>query len=346
MDRQTLREIAETNWELEDLYKALGQAKRIYKQTEKSENITPNDRDNLHGILAGKKAAEIAKIYGKNYGQTRNELSDRLYKYLKVLLNYDSSVDIESIDIPQELAARGFRKQSNKHQRETEKVWWRIVIEIDNPDNLQLQAIVKRLGEVIEKPLIVQKIEAGSTLLAFESERSEYERIEQLYRTERLDRLLQVTVSDLGEIPQSSVLIYMRQIYQNIFGEGYQPVALILTRNQRSRSRTSHTENLEVVERAKSIELGGERSVNLAIQLIPQAEDIDIKILIYPSGDAAYLPAGLQVTLLDESGEIVPEYHKQVGSKDNALLLAFSAEPGEKFSVRLVLGSTCVTEHF
>jgi hypothetical protein len=80
MNRKELEELAEKNWHLEDLYKALGQAKKNYKQTEKAESITPNDKDNLHGILARKKSSEIAIIYHKSYGQTKNELSDRLYK--------------------------------------------------------------------------------------------------------------------------------------------------------------------------------------------------------------------------------------------------------------------------
>ncbi len=346
MNRKELEELAEKNWHLEDLYKALGQAKQNYKQTEKAQSITPNDKDNIHGILARKKSSEIAIIYNKSYGQTKNELSDRLYKYIRILLRYKEDLDIESIDIPDRLAERGFKRDSAQQRRETEKVWWRITIELDNPDNLQLQAIVQRLGSVVEKPLIVQKIDQGSTLMAFESDRSEYDRIEELYRSGSLGDLLKVTVSDLRQITQDSMLIYVRQMYENIFGEGYQPVALILTRSQRNRSRGPNQENLESVARAKKIHLGTNQSVNLTVKLTPKDEKIDTKIWIYPSGDAVYLPVDLQITLLDELGNPIPQLHKQTGSTDNAVLLTFSLEPGERFSVKLHLGDASVTETF
>ncbi len=347
MNRKELEELVAQNWYLEDLYKALAQAKKNYKQTERVQNITLNDRDNLHGILARIKSSDIALIYNKSYGQTRNELSERLYKYIRNLLRYDQSEDIESIDIPSELAKRGFKRDSSQPPIETDKVWWRITIELENPDNLQLQTIVNRIGSVLDKPLIVQKIEDGSTLLAFESDRSEYDRIEQLYRSGRLAELLQVTVSDLAQVTQSSLLIYVRQMYENLFGEGYQPVALVLTRTQRNRSRSrSNQENRESVQRAKLIHLGANQSVNLEIKLTPQDEEIDIKIWIDPSGDAVYLPVGLQITVLDEFGEPVPQLQQQTGSTDNAIQIDFSVEPGERFSVKLVLGDVSVTETF
>jgi Protein of unknown function (DUF1822). len=133
---------------------------------------------------------------------------------------------------------------------------------------------------------------------------------------------------------------------KNLFGEGYQPVALILTRNQRNRSRSPNQENLESVERAKLINLGANQSVNLTVELTPKDEEIDTKIWLDPSGEAVYLPVGLQITVLDEFGNPIPQLHKQTGSTDNAVLLTFSLEPGERFSVKLLLGDASVTETF
>ena len=346
MNRKELEELVAQNWDLENLYKALAQAKQNYKQTEKIQNLTPNDRDNLHGILATKKSSEIALIYNKSYGQTKNELSDRLYKYIRNLLGYDQSEDIEFIDIPGQLAQRGFKRDSSQPPRETDKVWWRIVLELENPDSWQLQTILDRIGSVLDKPLIVQKIEDGSTLLVFESARSEYDFIERLYRTGSLVKLLEVNVSDLAQVTQDSDIIYLRQTCgRSIFGEDYQPVALVLTRRQRNRSR-SYPKNRESVERGKLIHLGANKSVNLALQLTPQDEEINIKIWLDPSGDAVYLPVGLEVTVLDEFGVPVPQLQQQTGSTDNAILIDFSIEPGERFSVKLVLGDVSVTETY
>ncbi|MBE9183310.1 DUF1822 family protein [Microcoleus sp. LEGE 07076] len=349
MTPEELKEKAGKNWNLDQLLSALNQAKMAVLMAEDVitcyRTLTREEVKYLYGILDRKNPAEIAQIYDKNPNNVRNQLT-RLYRYIKKLLNYSEVQDIRSINIPDELANRNFRINPLEQPRETDRVWWRITIELDNPDNLQLQAIVNRLGSVLEKPLIVQKIDQGSTLLVFESDRSEYDRIEALYRSDRLGELLKVTVSDLGQIPQDSLLIYVRQMYESIFGEGYQPVALILTRNQRNRSRGPNPENSESVARAKQINFGTNQSVNLTVELTPKDEESDTKIWIDPCGEAVYLPVGLQITVLDEFGDAVPQLQKQTGTTDNAVLLTFSLAPGEQFSVKLLLGDASVTETF
>lgn len=350
MTPDELKEKIEKNWNLDKLLQALNKAKKVVLNANNpvflDRDLTKIEVKYLYGILDRKSPTDIAEIYGKNVNTIRQNQLTPLYRYIKKVLQYDESVNIRQIDIPSQLAERGFKIDSSQGRRETDRVWWRITIDIDNPDNLQLQAIVNSLGSVLEKPLVVQKIEDGSTLLAFESDRSEYDRIEELYRSGRLDELLKVSVSDLRQITQDSVLIYVRQMYENLFGEGYQPVALILTRSQRNRSRSPNPEKLESVERAKRIHLGANQSVNLTVELTPQDEEIDTKIWIEPSGDAVYLPVGLQITVLDELGNPIPQLHKQTGSTDNAVLVTFSLEPGEGFSVKLLLGDASVTETF
>ncbi len=350
MTPDELKEKIEKKWYFDKLLAALNQAKSVVMSADKGMStyrvLTVEEVKYLYGLLDRKTPSEIAKIYGKNNIATvKNQLTP-LYRYLKKMLNYSESEDIRTINLHEELAHKNFRRNPSAPPAKTDRVWWRITIDIDNPDNLQLQAIVNSLGSVLEKPLVVQKIEDGSTLLAFESDRSEYDRIEELYRSGSLGELLKVTVSDLRQITQDSVLIYVRQMYENLFGEGYQPVALILTRSQRNRSRGPNQENLESVARAKKIHLGTNQSVNLTVELTPKDEEIDTKIWIYPSGDAVYLPVDLQITVLDELGNPIPQLHKQTGSTDNAVLLTFSLEPGERFSVKLHLGDASVTETF
>ncbi|MEZ2321481.1 MAG: DUF1822 family protein [Microcoleus sp.] len=350
MTPDELKEKIEKKWYFDKLLAALNQAKSVVMSVDKGMStnrvLTLEEVKYLYGLLDRKTPSEIAKIYGKNNIATvKNQLTP-LYRYLKKLLNYSDAEDIRNINIHEELANKNFRINPSQPPSQTDRIWWRITIDIDNPDNLQLQAIVQRLGSVVEKPLIVQKIDQGSTLMAFESDRSEYDRIEQLYRSGSLGELLKVTVSDLRQITQDSVLIYVRQMYENLFGEGYQPVALILTRTQRTRSRGQNQEKLEFVERAKLIHLGANQSVNLAIQMTPKDEEIDIQIWLDPAGDAVYLPVGLQVTVLDEFGDPVPQLHQQTRSKDNAIRIEFSVEPGERFSVKLLLGDVSVTETF
>ncbi|MEG4915307.1 DUF1822 family protein [Microcoleus sp. B7-D4] len=350
MTPEELKEKAEKNWDLDKLLSALNQAKMAVLMAEYVitcyRTLTREEVKYLYGILDRKSSAEIAQIYDKNPNNVRNQLT-RLYRYIKKLLNYSEGEDIRSINIPDELAKKNFRINPFEQPRETDRVWWRIVIELENPDNLQLQTIVNRLGSVLEKTLIVQNIKEGSTLLVFESNRSEYDFIERLYRSGSLVKLLELNVSDLAQVTQDSDLIYLRQTFRgSIFGEGYQPVGLVLTRSQRNRSRGSNQEKLESVERAKQIHLGANQSVNLTVELTPKDEEIDTKIWIDPSGDAVYLPVGLQITVLDEFGNPIPQLHKQTGSTDNAVLLTFSVEPGERFSVKLLLGDASITETF
>ncbi len=351
MTPEELKEKAEKNWDLDKLLSALNQAKMTVLMAEDVitcyRTLTKEEVKYLYGILYRKSPVEIAQIYDKNPNNVRNQLI-RLYRYIKKVLQYDESVDIRSINIPDELAQKNFKINPLQPPIETDKVWWRITIELENPDNLQLQTIVNRLGEVIQKRLIVQNIKEGSTLLVFESNRSEYDFIERLYISGSLVKLLELNVSDLAQVTQDSDIIYLRQtLGGSIFPEGYQPVALVLTRTQRNRSRSrSNQENRESVQRAKLIHLGANQSVNLEIKLTPQDEEIDIKIWIDPSGDAVYLPVGLQITVLDEFGEPVPQLQQQTGSTDNAIQIDFSVEPGERFSVKLVLGDVSVTETF
>ena len=351
MTPEALKEQAEKNWDLDKLLSALNQAKMTVLMADYATTVnralTREEVKYLYGLLDRKTPNEIAKIYGKDVKNVSNQLT-RLYRYIRKLLNYSEAEDIRSINIPDELANKKFKINPLQQPRATDRVWWRITIELENPDNLQLQIIVNQIGAILDKPLIVQKIEDGSTLLVFESDRSEYDFIEKLYRTGSLVKLLEVNVSDLAQVTQDSDIIYLRQTCgRSIFGEDYQPVALVLTPRQRNRSRSrSDQENRESVERAKLIHLGANQSVNLAIQLTPQDEEIDIKIWINPSGDAVYLPLGLQVTVLDEFDHPIPKLHQQTGSTDNAIQIDFSVEPGERFSVKLVLGDVSVTETY
>jgi hypothetical protein len=71
----------------------------------------------------------------------------------------------------------------------------------------------------------------------------------------------------------------------------------------------------------------------------------DILIRLYPTlAEQTYLPAGIKIIILDESGGVFLE--AQARSADNWIQLEFSGEVGERFSVKVALENANITEDF
>ena len=347
MDRNQLREIAENNWYLDKLFEALSQAKQQLNPTiSRKVYITPIDKDYLYGVLERKSPQQLAEIYGKKSDVIRVQLSQGLYRYFKRLFRYDQSENIQSIDIPEELAKLKYKKGFSEVQ--PEKVWWQIALDFDINEISMLQTIINRLGNILGKPpLKFQKIERGSVLIVLETDLEQFAKITEFFRIGKLTELLGVQVQDLVEINPNGNSQYWRHLFPNTYEANYQPVGMVLAPIRRRGSRSANVEDsAEIEERVKTFDLGFDQSIDLVIQLIPKDEEIGIKIWIYPSSDALYLPVGLQVTLLDELGEPFPKLQEEAKDKDQVIMLPFSVEPGERFSVRLNLGDVTITEHF
>ena len=101
------------------------------------------------------------------------------------------------------------------------------------------------------------------------------------------------------------------------------------------------------MERAKIIDLGGEASqkVVLVVALIPSADQvISIRVQLHPLDDE-YLPSTIKLGLLAESGEMIQEVQARV--QDNYMQLKlFEVDPGESFSIQVVLDSYEFKENF
>lgn len=102
------------------------------------------------------------------------------------------------------------------------------------------------------------------------------------------------------------------------------------------------------VSRAKLIDLGMQlagESVALVVELKPESDrKTTILLQVHPSGDRAFLPPLLQLTVLDETGLVFLE--AQARNADNYIQLQFSGLRGEQFSVRVALGDVSVVEDF
>lgn len=102
------------------------------------------------------------------------------------------------------------------------------------------------------------------------------------------------------------------------------------------------------VRRAKLIDLGMQivgHPVALIVELRLESEQkTNILLQVHPAGSHIYLPPGLQLIVLDESGATFLEVQSR--SADNYIQLELSGHPGERFFVQVALGDACITEEF
>jgi len=88
-----------------------------------------------------------------------------------------------------------------------------------------------------------------------------------------------------------------------------------------------------------------DRAVALMVAILPKAEGkVAILLRVYPTGNQTHLPSGLQLTVLDEDGDTFLE--TEARDADNYIQLKFGGDRGERFSVRVALGDTGITEGF
>lgn len=97
--------------------------------------------------------------------------------------------------------------------------------------------------------------------------------------------------------------------------------------------------------------LQGNYSVVLAIAVTPgnnpaspEEQETDILIRLIPAIAQTFLPVGLELIVLDESGNIVEQ--AQAMAEEDYLQLPIGGFPGEEFSVRVMLDGISVTEDF
>lgn len=92
-----------------------------------------------------------------------------------------------------------------------------------------------------------------------------------------------------------------------------------------------------------SLRLGAEQ-VLLLIRLQSQSIDqIHIGVQVYPV-NRPYLPANLELLIVDESGEVFMQ--AQARQADNYIQLQFSGTPGEPFTTQTKLENICHSERF
>jgi hypothetical protein len=83
----------------------------------------------------------------------------------------------------------------------------------------------------------------------------------------------------------------------------------------------------------------------LIVEIYPQAQQqTGVRLQLHPARGENYLPPGVKLIVLEQSGAIFLE--AQARSADNYIQLQFRGEPAERFSVKVALNDANVTENF
>ncbi|MUL35644.1 DUF1822 family protein [Gloeocapsopsis dulcis] len=154
------------------------------------------------------------------------------------------------------------------------------------------------------------------------------------------------------------LVVQLSQWFNRVFETGWQGIETILGpartnlvfsfRRSDPLVRETNKSREERVQRAKLIDLGMQlagHAVALIVELRSVSDQkMDILLQVHPTGSQIYLPPQLQLTVLDASEAVFLE--AQARKADNYIQLQFSGNPGEKFSVRVALGSDSMIENF
>ncbi len=152
------------------------------------------------------------------------------------------------------------------------------------------------------------------------------------------------SLADLpGYINQFSPLVKLSQWFENVFEAGWQAMASLIE-TEPAELAFSFRGALEV-KGCKLIGLGTlSQSVALIVAIEESEQEINISVEVQPSKGQTYLPANLQLMVLNEDGEAVIDAHARNDNKN--IQLEFGGEPGDRFSVKVALGDVSVTENF
>lgn len=108
-------------------------------------------------------------------------------------------------------------------------------------------------------------------------------------------------------------------------------------------SKFSPSEEDQFITRGKKLELPTQKDVvNLCVGIKPGEEpQMDVRVGVYPAQQQKYLPAQLQLAILDDKEKAV--MFSEAGNSES-LEFRFSGIPGELFRIKLVVGDDYLIE--
>lgn len=165
-------------------------------------------------------------------------------------------------------------------------------------------------------------------------------------------RSLEMFPGYLNRLKQPKPVVTLNQWLENIFEAGWSVAnELFIAPKPAFNFRggdlaiTPVDDSLPVVKRRKLLDLEAiaERVV-LMVGLMPTGDrEREIWVKLFPDGDRTHLPPNLQLMVLDETGEALMQ---ATARSTESILLKFSGEVGEHFSLKIALDNLSLSEAF
>ena len=152
----------------------------------------------------------------------------------------------------------------------------------------------------------------------------------------------------LDVLNPSQPVVKLQLWLERIFQQDWQPPIQVMSTAFRSSTTVDFAANppRNTVSRGRVVRFAGsDQAIALVLQLTSHAtEEYDIRLRVFPTGQSALLPRGLQLLLLDADNTICAEAFSQEGN--DWIELEFGLAAGEQFSLQLILNEQVVTKTF
>ena len=152
----------------------------------------------------------------------------------------------------------------------------------------------------------------------------------------------------IDEIDWCHKFVNLRQWFTGIFQTEWQPSELFLNSNSRRLTTATFESEVPTISCGKIINWGTGTTQQATVLVVKVTakfeEEIDICLRLYPIEEILYLPAGLQVQILDKYGNSCME--AEARETDDWIQLEFSCKPQEQFTVEMNLDEQVIRENF
>jgi|GEM_PF-1533703 len=223
-------------------------------------------------------------------------------------------------------------------------------VDVEKLSDPHLKEAVRHLGKLGDVTLKIRGLEAGSVIVTLEGSREGAEQIRKLFRSGKLTEVLGIPVKDvrvrLPFVSYRERLVNLGKWLQKQFdeaaGAGWQTLEDVFGK----KALAAAYMNTPAIRRAKQIEIKPGKTVAVVAEVaFNDNGKVDISLRIYPDTDTPWLPEGLRLIILSESGEILAETTAHHGADCMEQEFA-DYESKEKFGFMLELEDVRVMEYF
>ncbi|MBD1904932.1 hypothetical protein NDI37_08800 [Funiculus sociatus GB2-A5] len=188
---------AEDEWYTDRLKADLAEYKREYKASNRKLELSPKEYKCLCGLLCNYSPVEIATKLNNTKQSLREELSQGLYRYIKMLIEHKKGL---SVEIQWFSIARHFDDLEYK-KKPVEKFKWTLKINLEAFSKEEQEDILAKMKNVLDDYSIkLENINKGCILLTFSSSQQAFEQAKSLFEAGELPELLGVPILDVQAV--------------------------------------------------------------------------------------------------------------------------------------------------